>query len=133
MNMDTRFANTDAIGQAVQYDPTKPVYDENGLNGYSWWNYGRGTYDIANCNTMANQNPVALLNDKNDRSNAKRFIGNAQFDYKIHGFEDLRLNLNLGLDHTSSEGTVDVAPNTEQSFHNTKQSGSHRQDPRGLR
>ena len=124
MNMDTRFANTDAIGQAVQYDPTKPVYDENGLNGYSWWNYGRGTYDIANCNTMANQNPVALLNDKNDRSNAKRFIGNAQFDYKIHGFEDLRLNLNLGLDHTSSEGTVDVAPNTEQSFHNTKQSGS---------
>ena len=124
MNMDTRFANTGAISQAVQYDPTKPVYDENGLNGLTWWNYGRGTFDIANCNTMANQNPVALLNDKDDRSNAKRFIGNAQFDYKIHGFEDLRLNLNLGIDHTSSKGTVDVAKGTEQSFHNTKQSGS---------
>ena len=124
MNMDTRFANTGAISQAVQYDPTKPVYDENGLNGYSWWNYGRGTSDIANCNTMANQNPMAMLNDKNDRSNARRFIGNAQFDYKIHGFEDLRLNLNLGIDHTSSKGNVDVAPGTEQSFHNTKQSGS---------
>ena len=124
MNMDTRFANTDAIGNAVSYDPTKPVYDENGLNGFTWWNYGKGTPTIDNCNTMANQNPMALLNDKKDLSNAKRFIGNAQFDYKIHGFEDLRLNLNLGIDHTNSKGTVDVAPGTEQSFQSTQQSGS---------
>lgn len=124
MNMDTRFANNDAISAAKSYDPTKPVYDENGLNGYSWWNYGKGTPTIDNCNTMSNQNPVALLNDKKDLSNAKRFIGNAQFDYKIHGFEDLRLNLNLGIDHTSSKGTVDVAPGTEQTLHNTKESGS---------
>ena len=124
MNMDTRFANTSAIGGAISYDPTKPVYDENGLNGFTWWNYGKGTPTIDNCNTMANQNPMALLNDKKDLSNAKRFIGNAQFDYKIHGLEDLRLNLNLGIDHTSSKGTVDVAPGTEQSFHNTQESGS---------
>ena len=124
MNMDTRFANTDAITQAVQYDPTKPVYDENGLNGYSWWNYGKTGEDqfkVSNCNTMASQNPVALLNDKKDLANAKRFLGNAQIDYKIHGFEDLRLNLNLGIDYTSSKGTVDVAPNTEQSMHSTSQ------------
>lgn len=124
MNMDTRFANEGAISQAVQYDPTKPVYDANGLNGYSWWNYGKGTYTIDNCNTMANSNPVALLNDKVDTSNAKRFLGNAQFDYKIHGFEDLRLNLNLGLDYTKSNGTVDIATGSEQSFHSTSQSGS---------
>lgn len=124
MNMDTRFANDGAITQAIQYDPTKPVYDENGLNGYSWWNNGKGTFDIGNCNAMANQNPVAMIFDKKDISNAKRFLGNAQFDYKIHGFEDLRLNLNLGMDFTKSKGTVDVAPNTEQSFHNTSQSGS---------
>ncbi|MCQ2139378.1 MAG: TonB-dependent receptor [Bacteroidales bacterium] len=124
MNMDTRFANTGAISQATQYDPTKPVYDEHGLNGYSWWNNGKGTLGIENCNTMANQNPVALLNDKKDVSNAKRFLGNAQFDYKIHGFEDLRLNLNLGIDVTKSNGSVDVAQGTEQSFHSTAQSGS---------
>ena len=124
MNMDTRFANTDAIYQAVKYDPTKPVRDANGLNGYTWWNYGKGTMDIGNSNTMATCNPVASLNDKMDLSNALRFIGNAQFDYKVHGFEDLRLNLNLGIDHTSSDGTVDVAPGTEMSFHNTQQSGS---------
>ena len=124
MNMDTRFANTDAITQAVQYDPTKPVYDENGLNGYTWWNYGKTGADqfkVSNCNTMASQNPVALLNDKKDLANAKRFLGNAQIDYKVHGFEDLRLNLNLGIDYTSSKGTVDVNPNTEQSMHSTSQ------------
>lgn len=130
MNMDTRFANTDAVGQAIQFDPTKPVYDPEGLNGYSWWNYGKTDasgkpiYTIDNYNSMANMNPVALLNDKNDISNAKRFIGNAQIDYKIHGLEDLRLNLNLGLDISKSNGTVDVAPGTEQSLDNTMQSGS---------
>ena len=125
MNMDTRFANTGAITQAVQYDPTRPVYDPNGLNGYSWWNYGKGTFTVDNCNTMANQNPVALLNDKNDVSNAKRFLGNAQFDYKVHGLEDLRFNLNLGIDYTNSEGTVDVAPDTEQSMHSTNQQANN--------
>lgn len=124
MNMDTRFANTDAIGQAVQYDPTKPVKDANGLNGYSWWNNGKGTLDMADCNDMATSNPVALLNDKLDLANAKRFIGNAQFDYKIHGLEDLRLNLNLGIDYTKSNGTVDVAAGTEQSYHSKGEAGS---------
>lgn len=124
MNMDNRFANQDAIGGAVRMDPTQPVYDEKGLNGYFWWNNGKGTTTIDNCNTMAQMNPVALLYDKVDKSNAKRFIGNAQFNYKIHGFEDLSLNLNLGLDWSKSDGTVDVAPGTEMSFHNTQESGS---------
>lgn len=124
MNMDNRFANQDAIGGAVRMDPTQPVYDANGLNGYYWWNYGKGTTTIDNCNTMAQLNPVALLNDKIDKSNAKRFIGNAQMNYKIHGFEDLSLNLNLGLDWSKSDGTVDVAPGTEMSYHNTQESGS---------
>ncbi len=126
MNMDTRFANQDAIGAAVRMDPTQPIYDSsaNGLNGYWWWNYGYGTADIANANTMAGQNPLALLNDKRDISNAKRFIGNAQFNYKVHGFEALSFNLNLGLDASKSDGTVDVDPLTEQSFHNKAESGS---------
>lgn len=125
MVMDNHFANTGAIGAAVKYDPTQTVYDPKGLNGYTWWNYGRGTFTVDNCNTMAGQNPVALLNDRIDKSNAKRFVGNAQFDYKIHGFEDLRLNLNLGLDFSKSKGTVDVAPDTEQSMHSTSQQANN--------
>ncbi len=126
MYMSNAFANTTAISQAVQFDPTQNPYDDsaNGLNGYYWWNYGKGTATIDNCNAMANQNPLALLNDKKDLSKAWRFIGSAQFTYKVHGFEDLKLNLNLGLDYSSSKGTVDVAPGTEQSFHSTAESGS---------
>ena len=125
MNMDTRFANTSAISQAVQYDPTRPVYDPNGLNGYSWWNYGKGTFTVDNCNTMANQNPVALINDKLDLSSAQRFLGNAVVDYKVHGLEDLRFNLNLGIDFSTSRGTVDVKPDTEQSMHSTNQQANN--------
>jgi iron complex outermembrane receptor protein len=126
MNMDNRFAETGAVGAAVKYDPTKPVYDPNGLNGYSWWNYGKGTFTVDNCNTMAGQNPVAYLNDIDKRANAKRFVGNAQFDYKIHGLEDLRLNLNLGIDHSVSDGYNHVNPDTERSMHSTaQQAGNH--------
>ena len=122
MIMDSRFANTGAVSQAVQFDPTKPVYlsdEEGGINGRYTWRAIDGTH-----NTMANQNPVALLEDKYDVSNAKRFVGNAQIDYKIHGLEDLRLNLNLGVDVSKSNGTVDVAPGAEQSRHATAEAGS---------
>ena len=122
MIMDNRFANTGAVSQAVQFDPTKPVYlsdEEGGINGYYTWRGVDGKH-----NTMANQNPVALLEDKYDFSHAKRFVGNAQIDYKIHGLEDLRLNLNLGVDVSKSKGTVDVAPGAEQSRHSTAEAGS---------
>ena len=122
MMMDNRFANEGAISQAVQFDPTKPVYLDNadgGVHGYYSWRGIDGKH-----NTMANQNPVAMLNEKVDTSNAKRFVGNAQVDYKIHGLEDLRLNLNLGLDISKSNGTVDVLPGAEQSIHSTGDAGS---------
>ena len=112
------YANQDAIGAANHYDPTKPVKDPNGLNGYTTW------YDLSgNINTMATMNPVGLLNAKTDYADAYRFIGNAQFDYKIHGFEDLRLNLNLGMDWAKSKGLTEIGMGTEASFHNTNQSG----------
>ena len=122
MIMDSRFANEGAISQAVQYDPTKPVYLDNkdgGIHGYYSWRGIDGKH-----NTMANQNPVAMLEEKVDVSKAKRFVGNAQVDYKVHGFEDLRFNLNVGVDVSKSNGTVDVAPGAEQSIHSTGDAGS---------
>ena len=115
------FANQSAIGAAVRMNPTLPVYDnsENGLHGYQIWRAPNGTV-----NTMATMNPVALLEEKDDRGTAKRFIGNAQFDYKLHGFEDLRFNLNLGLDYSKSNGSVDTPEGSEQSYHSTTESGS---------
>jgi iron complex outermembrane receptor protein len=115
------YANQGAIGAANHYDPTKPVHSNEpgySLNGYTAW------YDASgNINGMASQNPVALLNAQEDTADAYRFIGNAQFDYKVHGFEDLRLNLNLGMDWAKSKGLTEVAQGSEASWHNTNQSG----------
>ena len=115
------YANQGAIGAANHYDPTKPVYSNEpgySLNGYTAW------YDASgNINGMASQNPVALLKAQDDTADAYRFIGNAQFDYKVHGFEDLRLNLNLGMDWAKSKGLTEVAMGSEASWHNTNQSG----------
>ena len=112
------YANQGAIGGANHYDPTKPVYSSNGINGYTTW------YDAAgNPNTMATLNPVALLNATRDYANTVRFIGNSQFDYKVHGFEDLRLNLNLGIDWAKSSGFRAQEMGSEVSIHSTTESG----------
>jgi TonB-linked outer membrane protein, SusC/RagA family len=115
------YANQGAIGSALRYDPTQPIHDSgiNSLNGYRIWRKSNGEI-----NSMATLNPVAMLNDLNDTADAYRFIGNAQFDYKIHGFEDLRLNLNLGMDWAKSNGVTDLAMGSESSYHSTEQSGS---------
>ena len=113
------WANQSAIGAANRMNPTLPVYDENGIHGYYTWYSPNGSV-----NTMATMNPVALLEEKTDKSHANRFIGNAQFDYKIHGFEDLRVNLNLGIDYAASGGFTESPVGSEQSVHDTKQSGS---------
>ncbi len=115
------YADQGAIGSANHYDPTKPVYNDvpgYSLNGFTAW------YDQSgNINGMATQNPVAQLKSRYDTADTYRFIGNTQFDYKIHGFEDLRLNLNLGIDWATSSGVTDVARGSEASWHNTNQSG----------
>ena len=113
------WANQSAIGAANRMNPTLPVYDEKGINGYYTWYAPNGSV-----NTMATMNPVALLYEKTDKSHASRFIGNAQFDYKFHGFEDLRFNINLGIDYATSGGFSESPIGSEQSFHSTDQSGS---------
>ncbi len=89
----TRFADEGAIGSAIQMDPSKPVY-ENDSTYWSWTKGGQGT-----------RNPVAVLEYTDDQSDVKRFIGNIQLDYKFHFLPELKANLNLGYDGSSSEGT----------------------------
>ena len=99
-----RFADNGAIGSAINFDPTKPVNANNEFGGYWAWLQPGDTMPVQ----MAPANPVATLNLRDDRSSVNRFLGNAQVDYKLHFFPDLRAVLNLGLDYTKSNGTVDV-------------------------
>ncbi|MEG1585331.1 MAG: TonB-dependent receptor [Bacteroidales bacterium] len=119
MYVRNRFANQDAIGAAINYDPTKPVYSDAGIRGYTAWLTEEGKP-----NNMASSNPVALLHDKVDKSTVKRFIGNAQFDYKFHFLPDMRANLNLGLDASDSDGYVETPVGSEMSLHDKTQLGS---------
>lgn len=104
--VQNRFADWGAISAATQFDPTKPVMDASENNRYGgYWAWLQSNGDPVN---QATSNPVALLNQREDLSNVYNFTGNAMFNYKIHGFEDLSVNLNLGMDYSKSDGTVFV-------------------------
>ncbi len=115
---DTRFANVGAIGSAVYYDPTQPVYANTPFGGYSerYTTAANGTITL---NKLAPRNPVALLNLYRNLSNVKRSYGNIQFDYKFHFLPELHANLNLGYDMAKGMGTVDVPAYAAQNYLDT--------------
>lgn len=107
----TSYANTDAIGAATSMDPTKPVYggtefyDKNFGGYWEWpeavdWKDSEWGYNI---NTLATANPVGMLNNRSDKGKSKVLMGNIELDYKIHGFEDLHLHVNGGMDVASGK------------------------------
>lgn len=100
------FANDGAIGAAAYYDPTKPIYNTTGANN-GYWNW-EGT-------TLAATNPLSLLYDVTNQGTTKRSLGNLQLDYKIHGLEDLRANLNVGYDVAVTDGDNYVNKGSYQS------------------
>ena len=106
----SRWADTGAVGNAVRMDPTQPIYSNDpkhaGVGGYFDWMQVNGS-DPAwpyTKNTNAPYNPVAMLDNHDNSGKTHSFIGSADIDYKIHGFEDLRLHLTLGGDFTSGHG-----------------------------
>jgi TonB-dependent starch-binding outer membrane protein SusC len=98
---DNRFANVDAIGAAIRFDPNKPIYSGNDqfFGGYYEWADNAG-----NPSLLAPRNPVALLMQRKDISNVKRSIGNFQVDYKLPFVKGLRANVNFGYDVAKSRG-----------------------------
>ncbi|WP_321424220.1 TonB-dependent receptor [uncultured Bacteroides sp.] len=101
MISNNRFADTGAIGAALDFDPTKPVMDGNSkYGGYFAWE------DAGQFISIATKNPVSMLKQKKETANSKNIIANAQFDYKFHFLPELHANLNLGMDVAT--GTQDV-------------------------
>jgi iron complex outermembrane receptor protein len=106
------------IGSAISFDPTRPVLEnypnDVGLGHFVWMNAG-------NPIALAPTNPVADL-VLTDRQNKEfRTLGNLALDYKVHGLEDLRFNVNLGYDIRNRDYTEtipDKAPATYTSIRN---------------
>ena len=110
----SRFADEGAIGNAVRFDPTKPVrpasdflfgFPSNRFGGYFEW---LDPNSVSGLKELSPLNPVGLLEQRTDVSDVRRSIGNIQFDYKLHFLPDLRVNLNLGYDISEGEGTIDI-------------------------
>ena len=103
--VNNQYGNDGAVGAAIFFDPTKPIYNEgNPVQGSKFNGYYNWVDDSGNPNTLATENPLSqMYNYKND-GKTKRFTGNAQFDYKMHFLPELRANLNLGLDVVESKG-----------------------------
>lgn len=117
------FANQGAIGSAVTFDPTQPVNGTEYDGYFEWLDPATGKP-----NTLAPRNPVALLNTLDNESTVNRFIGNVQLDYRFHFLPDLRANLNIGMDKSSSEGTTLIPETAAQAFTRSGQDAIYTQD-----
>ncbi|MCZ2459819.1 MAG: SusC/RagA family TonB-linked outer membrane protein, partial [Chitinophagales bacterium] len=111
---NSRFADQGAIGGAVQYDPTKPVYTKSSrFGGYYEW---LDPSSVTGLKKLAPVNPLGLLEQKLDKSDVKRSIGNIQLDYKVHFLPDLHVNVNFGYDVSKGEGTIFVPDSAASAY-----------------
>ena len=111
-----RFASAGAIGAAVSFDPTQPVYASvkpQRFGGYYEWLDPATATGLLN---LAGRNPLGQLTQRFDESTPERSIGNIQLDYKFHFLPALRANLNLGYDISRGEGTIYVSDSSATGY-----------------
>jgi len=97
---DRLFANQGAIGSAVAFDPTQPVYSGNtNFGGYYEWLNSNGTV-----NTFAPKNPVGLLNETTGHGYSHRELGSLSLTYTFPFLKELQANATFGGDMTDGMG-----------------------------
>lgn len=114
MYSHSRYVDGGVFGAAISMDPTRPVYSEEHVTG-GYWQTLSDSYDGTNwtgpmTNTNTPQNPVALMNQKNDRANSNVWMGGIEADYKIHGLEDLHVHAKLSADYSEGKQDTDISP-----------------------
>lgn len=113
-NEKNRFADG-VEGNAIRYDPTKPVYDASSIYGgfHEYYNTSNGELI-----SQTPRNPVAQLLQTYDLGNYNRFFGNFELDYKLHFFPDVRAVVNVGFDEGNGERTRNVGTNAASAGQN---------------
>jgi len=95
-----RFADNGAIGAAVGFDPTQPVFKEGSyFDGYYEHTVAPGEQQI-----QATRNPLALLKQLENNGETKRNITNLNAEYKFHFLPELKFNINAGFDYAENDG-----------------------------
>ena len=105
---NNKMVDNSVVGAALRYDPTRPVMTgsptaatDPGLGYFIWTNGGSPM-------AIQTNNPVAQLELTDQNNKVVRSIGSAAIAYKVHGLEDLKLNVNLGYDVLESKYNKDV-------------------------
>lgn len=126
MHANTRYANTEAVNAAVWMDPTQPIKSTDAkfksFKGYYQWTQdgtvlNDPTWGAYTTNGQATRNPISLLDLKDDHARSQALVGNLELDYKIHGFEDLHLHMNLGGDYSTGKQTTVTDPASPESVY----------------
>ena len=139
MYAKTKYADTGAVSAAVYFDPTQDPhaftsqYHQHLLaasleqtltnfGGYFQWptaaNYdGDPTWPYTYNSTSNSPNPLSLLYGRDEHANSRAFIGSADIDYKVHGFEDLRLHATVGADISEGKQYTNNQPWYTGSFY----------------
>ena len=121
MYAKTRYADTNAIWAATKMDPSQSIMDTvrpdaaNFAGYFQWRADGASLNDDTWPNTWernATPNPISLLNLKEDIARSRSLIGSAEVDYKVHGFEDLRLHATFGADLSYGKQDTWTSPNS---------------------
>lgn len=108
---DSHFANQNAIGAAVNFDPTQPVYSGNSnYGGYNEW--------ILNGvpNSQAPRNPLGLLEEQDGRGTAKRAIGSLSLNYTFPFLKELSANATFGGDISDGQGHTFIPASAAADF-----------------
>jgi TonB-linked SusC/RagA family outer membrane protein len=106
VNNRNDFANRGALGSALAFDPTQPVFADNQFGGYNYIAQANG-----NPNTMSPSNPLALLEQAQDESTVNRYIASFSADYRMPFLPELRANLNMAYDNSQGDG-MRIVPTT---------------------
>jgi TonB-dependent starch-binding outer membrane protein SusC len=111
-----------AISGAIRMDPTKPVFGATPNNRFGEYyqntNLSGGRYLID-----GQSNPLALLLQRNRPEKSNRFLGNVEFDYKLHFLPEVRAILNLGIDASDSTIKENFSDNSVATYRFNSASG----------
>ena len=139
----TLYTDGSVVSSAVRMDPTQDPYnftseyhknqlrdkDGNSLldqtlknyGGYFQWSkkaeYGDNTWPFTYDSTTQMPNPLSLLDQGSQIAHSRSFIGSADIDYKVHGFEDLRLHATLGADISKGRQSQSFAPSCSNALY----------------
>ena len=125
----SNYADSGVVGNAAFFNPTQDPYFRNDdgsidfttTNGY--FNYGTGRGENFAPNTLLGVGPMSQLYDKVNYGKSRRFIGSAGLEYKVHGLEALKFNVNASIDWSESNSKSGVNPGSFQAWGDSEKPG----------